>query len=199
MCPKKGQYNDGHERPDVVYYQEHIYLPQLFKLQCHTYIYDNDGGHILAPFPKAGQRVLIWYHDESIFYAHDQQRKSWYHKDCDAVPYRKGEGASFMVADFFSTDFGWLRDHVGQRNARATIRPGKNQDSYFTAQEVCEQASQACQIVRGLWPDFDHIFIYDNATTHCKHADGSLSACCMPKFPSGSRGKANSNFLVETN
>ncbi|KAJ7046257.1 hypothetical protein C8F04DRAFT_939352, partial [Mycena alexandri] len=25
--PKKGQYVDGHERPDVVYYRDHVYLP----------------------------------------------------------------------------------------------------------------------------------------------------------------------------
>jgi hypothetical protein len=115
------------------------------------------------------------------------------------MPYRKGEGASFMVADFFSADFGRLRDRVGQHNAQATICPGKNRDGYFTAQEVCEQALKACQIVRGLWPDFNHVFIYDNATTHRKRADGSLSARRMSKFPSGTRGKANSNFLVETN
>ncbi|KAI0299244.1 hypothetical protein BC826DRAFT_906522, partial [Russula brevipes] len=107
--PKKGQYFDGHERPDVVHYRDHIYLPKLFELQCRAWIFDNDGEHVLAPFPVAGQRVVIWYHDESIFYAHDRRRNTWYHKDCDAIPYRKGEGASLMVADFFSADFGWLQ------------------------------------------------------------------------------------------
>ncbi|KAJ7348577.1 hypothetical protein DFH08DRAFT_625428, partial [Mycena albidolilacea] len=54
--------------------------------------------------------VIIWYHDESIFYAHDRRHKTWYHKDSPAKPYPKGEGYSFMVADYFSSDFGWLRD-----------------------------------------------------------------------------------------
>jgi len=147
----------------------------------------------------AGRWVIIWYHYESIFHAHDQQWKAWYHKDCDAVPYRKGEGASFMVTDYFSADFGWLRDSLHQQNAQATIRPGKNRDGYFTCQEVCEQASLACEIVRKFWPNFDHIFIYDNATTHHKCADSSLSARHMTKFPSGLHGNPESNFLVETN
>ena len=115
------------------------------------------------------------------------------------TPYCKGERASFIVADYFSTDFGWLQDSIGQCDAQATICPGKNQDGYFTCQEVCEQASQACRIVQEVWPDFEHVFIYDNATTHRKRAKGSLSAQQMPKFSLGSHGSPESNFLVETN
>ncbi|CAK5283931.1 unnamed protein product [Mycena citricolor] len=147
------------------------------------------------------RRVIIWYHDESIFYAHDRRRETWYHKDSDALPYRKGEGYSFMVADFFSPDFGWLRnpDDLSQ-NARRSMRPGKNRDGYFTSEEVLEQANTACDLVQELWPEFDHIFVYDNATTHKKRPEGSLSARAMPKGTSGmKKGKEEANFLVEVN
>ncbi|KAJ7085887.1 hypothetical protein C8R44DRAFT_893747 [Mycena epipterygia] len=43
MSPKKGQYVDGHERPDVVYYRDNIYLPRLFDLNKRVFIFDNDG------------------------------------------------------------------------------------------------------------------------------------------------------------
>jgi hypothetical protein len=36
-------------------------------------------------------------------------------------------------------------------------------------------------IVLEYYPQFDHIFIYDNATTHLKRPEDSLSACRMPK------------------
>ncbi len=99
---KKGQYSDGHERADVVYYQDHIYIPRLFTLLETSYFFQNDGILIIPP---AGQhRTVIWYHD-GIFYAHDHHRKTWYHKDCDAVPYRKGDGLSLMITDYFSADF----------------------------------------------------------------------------------------------
>jgi hypothetical protein len=55
-----------------------------------------------------GKRVIAWFHDESVFYAHDWWKKGWYHKDASAKPYTKGEGASLMIADFVSADFGWL-------------------------------------------------------------------------------------------
>ncbi|KAJ7340558.1 hypothetical protein DFH08DRAFT_620997, partial [Mycena albidolilacea] len=50
------------------------------------------------------------------------------------------------------------------------------------------------------YPDFDHVFIYDNATTHKKRSEGSLSARSMPKGPSGTRkGFESAKFLVEVN
>jgi len=53
-----------------------------------------------------GGRVIVWFYDESVFYAHDQRKKEWYHKDASAKPYVKGEGASLMIANFVSADFG---------------------------------------------------------------------------------------------
>ncbi|TRM64643.1 hypothetical protein BD626DRAFT_400807, partial [Schizophyllum amplum] len=111
-CSKKGMYTDGHERPDVVYHRDSVYLPRLAELQQRSYHYTNDG--TLQMDHVEGTRVVIWYHDESIFYAHDRRQKAWYHKDCDAEPYKKGEGASFMIADYFSADFGWLRGDKGE-------------------------------------------------------------------------------------
>jgi len=64
-----------------------------------------------------GQEVIVWFHNETIFYTHDQRKKGWYHKDTPAKPYAKGEGASFMVADFVSTKFGWLCSPDGTRSA----------------------------------------------------------------------------------
>jgi hypothetical protein len=65
---------------------------------------------------------------------------------------------------------------------------------------VLEQAAAARALVKELWPDFDHVFVYDNATTHKKHPEGSLSALRMPKAPSGTRrGQESANFLVEVN
>ncbi|KAJ7211410.1 hypothetical protein GGX14DRAFT_331658, partial [Mycena pura] len=115
--PKKGQYVDGHEREDVVYYRDHIYLPRLAELQKRIVVFDDNGDP--QEYTGTGRRVIIWYHDESIFYAHDRRRQTWYHKDAPAKPYAKGEGHSFMVADYFSADFGYLRDPDNpKRNAR---------------------------------------------------------------------------------
>ncbi|KAJ7732978.1 hypothetical protein B0H16DRAFT_1732494 [Mycena metata] len=93
---KKGQYCDGHEREDVVYYRAEIYLPTLKGFQDHSCIFDADGSVTTPSLPPGARRT------------------SWYHKDAPATPYRKGDGASYMVADYFSADFGWLRTRDGR-------------------------------------------------------------------------------------
>lgn len=120
--------------------------------------------------------------------------RSWFHKDAAPKPYKKGEGLSLMVADFVSADFGWLRSADGSESAREVFRPGANRDGYFTNEDIVKQAEHAAQIVTARYPDFEHIFIYDNATTHRKRADDALSARNMPKFPAKS---IDENWLVE--
>jgi len=56
---------------------------------------------------------VTWVHDESTFYAHDQHKLRWVHSSESAKLYAKGEGASLMVADFISPDYGWLRVKLG--------------------------------------------------------------------------------------
>jgi hypothetical protein len=40
------------------------------------------------------------------FYANNRCKQCWVHKDEQAVPWAKGEGASLMMADFVSADYG---------------------------------------------------------------------------------------------
>ena len=107
-APAKGQYVDGHERDDVVIYHEQIFLPQWRKLSERMFNWaDSDLPEFGPPLP--GRCVVAWFHNESIFYANDRRKKGWYHKDAPAKPYKKGEGASLMISEFVSADFGWLR------------------------------------------------------------------------------------------
>ncbi|THU99299.1 hypothetical protein K435DRAFT_818623 [Dendrothele bispora CBS 962.96] len=172
-----GQYSDGHERKDVVDYRDKVFLPrwEQIKDRIRTWTSEN-----LPEYgPLCGKRIIVWYHDETIFYAHDRCRKNWFHKDASAKPYAKGDGHSFMIADYVSADFGWLRSLDG-RSARRAMFP----------EDIQEQANAAIDLVHELYPDYEHIFIYDNATTHLKRPDGSLSARKMPKGPS-------SKFFIE--
>jgi hypothetical protein len=86
-----------------------------------------------------------------------------------------------MVADFVSADFGWLRSPDGKHSARRLLKPGKNRDGYFSNEEIQEQVQAAMDILREFYPQFDHVFIYDNAPTHLKQAEDALSARPMPK------------------
>ncbi|KAG1744085.1 uncharacterized protein EDB91DRAFT_1246966 [Suillus paluster] len=123
----------------------------------------------------------VWFHDESTFYANDQKKSKWVHKNTSATPYTKGEGASLMVADFVSADHGWLRSPDGKESAQILFKAGKSRDGYFSNEEILTQFENAMAIVQKHWPDEDHMFIFDNATTHLKCPNGSLSTRKMPK------------------
>jgi hypothetical protein len=138
---------------------------------------------------------VIWYHDESTFYANDRRKTYWVHKDEKAIPQPKGEGASLMVADFVSADYGWLRSPDGTESARVLFRAGKARQGYFTNAEILEHAVKAMSILEKHFPNEDHVLIFDNATTHMKRADNSLSARKLSKLPTK---EGNPLFGVET-
>lgn len=108
MKERRGQFADGHERDDVVEYRMKTYVPYWLKMERRMRSW-HDGKEI-PPQLQDGERVLVvWFHDESTFYAHDRQLTRWVHEGETAALYKKGEGVSLMVADFVSADYGWLR------------------------------------------------------------------------------------------
>ncbi|KAF9490129.1 hypothetical protein BDN71DRAFT_1484603 [Pleurotus eryngii] len=154
--------------------------------------YRPDGQPEFGPQPE-GWQMIVWFHDESIFYAHDRRRKTWYHKDAAAKPYAKGNGASLMFVNFISADHGWLSSPDGTRNAHCVIKPGKNHDSYFDSDDILDQVQEAMDILEEFYPKYQHVLVYDNVMTHLKHPNGSLSALKVLKNPS----KSGKNWLVE--
>jgi hypothetical protein len=72
----QGQYVDGHEREDVVTYCEKVFLLKWKKFMHWMVACDKD---FTEHLPMGGEkRVIAWFHDESVFYAHDWQKKGWY-------------------------------------------------------------------------------------------------------------------------
>lgn len=179
----KGQYVDGHEREDVVYYRQNVFLPKWAKLQERTRKWKDDHTEEMGPLPQ-NRRIVVWFHDESTFYANDRRRAQWVHKDATPTPQAKGEGASLMIADFVSADYGWLQSPDGKESARVEFRAGKTREGYFNSTEIIDQAERAMDILTRHFPDEEHVLVFDNATTHLKRADGALSARSMPKGPS---------------
>ncbi|OAX30645.1 hypothetical protein K503DRAFT_751027, partial [Rhizopogon vinicolor AM-OR11-026] len=176
-----GQFVDGHERADVVEYRQVVFLPIWAELLSRTRIYAASGNECVVQ-PPSTRRVIIWNHDESTYYANDRRKIRWVHKSETAVPYAKGEGASLMVADMVSPDYGWLRSPDGTETARVLFKAGKAREGYFMSEDILKQASNAMDILEKHYPDEDHVMVFDNATTHLKRADGALSARHMPKF-----------------
>ncbi|KAF8753775.1 hypothetical protein RHS01_06737 [Rhizoctonia solani] len=182
----KGQYFDGHERKDVVTYRQQTYIPFIKALERRRTIYNQDG----IPDPTRPMRlfpgekpVIIWFHDESIFYANDRRTVRWVYIGEHPTPFKKGEGCSIMIADFVCAELGWLRGRNGSESARVAMYPGADKDGYFTNERVVLQLRDAIKIVQEHFPQFTHVFVYDNAPCHTKYSTSSLCAQGMPKGP----------------
>ena len=190
----KGQYQDGHEREDVVKYRQEVFLPAWAKFEKRLRVWTDDNIHLkLDEDPNATpladtRNTVVWFHDESTFYAHDRRAVRWVHKDESAKPQPKGEGASLMVAHFVSADYGYLQSPDGTETARVLFKAGKGRDGYYTNERIIQHAEKAIEIVQKHYPNDDHVLIFDNATTHVKRADNALSARHMPKNPVRSWG-----------
>ncbi|KAF7369510.1 hypothetical protein MVEN_00280800 [Mycena venus] len=189
-----GQYVDGHERPDVVYYRQTEFIPAFTQLEHQTRKWLLQNKELICELPP-GQIIVIWFHDESTFYAHDRRLTRWVHHTETPEPRRKGEGASLMVSDFISADYGWLRSKDGTEATRILFKAGKNREGYFTNEDILKQTNHAMDILSRDYADEKHVFIFDNATTHTKRAGDALSASKMPKFTP----KDGTNFLVSVN
>ena len=108
----------------------------------------------------------------------------WVPENETAVPQAKGEGASLMVADFVSADYGWLHSPNREEDAQVLLKPGKTWGGYFTNKDFLRQTERAMDILQEHHPNEDHVLVFDNATTHLKRSDDALSARNMPKFTS---------------
>jgi hypothetical protein len=121
------QFVNGHEQDNVVAYRQTVFLPVWAEfLEC-TRIYNNDGYEYIR-LRLSACRVIVWNHDECTYYANDRCLICWVHQSKKAVPYAKGEGASIMVADFISPDYGWLHSPDGTFN-RGSLGPLQSRKS----------------------------------------------------------------------
>src|SRR5260370_37998363 len=101
-------------------HQQKIYLPFMEECERRTRQWDHNGkviGDCGVTLKGAGtvslwRYLVIWFHDECIFYAHDRHILRWVHLSETAKPYAKGEGQSLMVSNFISTDYGVGRKMV---------------------------------------------------------------------------------------
>jgi hypothetical protein len=189
-----GQYIDGHEREDVVKYRQDVFLPAWFAKEPKLRIWTKENMDKPTTINVDERHTVFWFQDETVFYANDRRERRWVPDTETAVPKPKGEGASLMISDFISADYGWLRSPDGTESARVVIRPGVNRDGYFTNSDILAQATIAMDIFQKCYPHDDHVFVFDNAPTHLKRSDTALSARKMPLGTS----KVDKNWLVET-
>jgi len=69
-----GQFVDGHEREDVVYYHQTIFLPAWTEIKIRTCTWTKDNIEIInGPQPQQCP-IVVWFHDELTSYSNDHRK-----------------------------------------------------------------------------------------------------------------------------
>ncbi|CAE6514514.1 unnamed protein product, partial [Rhizoctonia solani] len=193
---RRGQFADGHEREDVVDFRMNNFIPKWTALEPRMRKWDREGNEI-PPDLRAGEReVVVHWHDEVIYRAHDRRMTRWIPDGEAAGIYKKGEGQSLMIAHMISAKYGFL-ERLGAQQADNTdkvrnkaddamviFRPGKERDGYFCNHDVCEQVKGVMEILDEYPANEEHILVFDNATTHTKLPDDAPVVTKMTLGPS---------------
>jgi hypothetical protein len=94
---KKSLYFDGHERPDVVYYHQKVFLPAMAEHRRRLVEYSPENVEKLADKVAShyAERILVLMaHDESMTQANDSQGKTWVLNGEPAIKKRSGKGSA---------------------------------------------------------------------------------------------------------
>ena len=70
----KGQYVDGHKRGDNIAYRQHVFLPAWKRAQSRSRDLSRENSMDQLPPEPQERWVVVWYHDESTFYANDRRK-----------------------------------------------------------------------------------------------------------------------------
>jgi hypothetical protein len=192
---RKGVFIDGHERADVL--EDRMKFLQKMK-ELEPLLVEFDSGRILEKsYPDNCQvggpqqrPTIIITHDESVFSANDGKREAWI-KESESFLRPKGKGQGIMVSDFL-LPWGRLNlKHLTEAQlaeAKARNIPleavelfefGK-QDGYWDGARLLQQVSEkALPIAQFLYPGFDLVFMFDNATSHSVYAADALRVANM--------------------
>ena len=188
---KKGLYFDGHERGDVVEYRK-LYLRKLEILQsthlpppaCFSGQTEESIGNV-----SSEKRLVLIYHDESVFHANDAQ--SWQWAEEDKITIRpKSQGRGLMISDFIEEHGGYLQltteEHevakLSEPNlplkARVVFKFGSQGDGYWNNELFINQVKSAISIAEFKYPKEQNtiMFLFDQSSGHCAYADDALVA-----------------------
>jgi hypothetical protein len=80
---KKGVYMDSHERPDVVEYQNNVFLPLMasFEQRMAQWIRRPECAELVCVEPELGpdeKQIIAIFQDESCFHVNDHKQTMWY-------------------------------------------------------------------------------------------------------------------------
>ena len=199
---KKGVFLDGHERPDVVEYRQ-SFLEEMHRLSPYFVEFSADGLIKEKKYPadcSVGgldrRPIIIITHDEIIFSTNDVKHQAWIPEN-GAFLRPKGKGKGLMVSDFLLP---WSRLNLFSlpktqqdelvnagipMEAATTFEYGNDEGHWDGAKLLQQIFDRALPIAEALYPGYELLFLFDNATSHSTYAEDALRTNKMNKGDGG--------------
>ena len=207
---RKGVYFDGHERPDVLAERER-FLDMLDKLDPFLVRFDVEGNILPQEYPPncfpgspISKPIILITHDESTFNTHDGRRYAWHTKDMPILQ-PKGRGKGIMVSDFLLPS-SRLSASTLSASARLELRIpefatklfefGTGSEGYWGGDEIVQQVTETViPIFKAIYPGYQALFLFDNATSHSAFAEDALRVQHMNLDPGGKQSKMRAGYI----
>ncbi|RGB30484.1 hypothetical protein C1646_627909 [Rhizophagus diaphanus] len=200
-------YYDEHERKDILQYRKE-FLKNIFNHEKYMSKYKGEFMDQIYPNLLEGEkeRVLV-VHDECIFYSNDGKRGLWT-KNGEMLFRKKGNRRSIMVSKFLIEIDRCL--HLKQADiekhpyvpeeARYFLKPGINQEGYWTAEHLLEQIEcKVIPIFEALYPDCVAVFAFNNNSNHAAFSKDALVASQMNLNPDSKQPVMRNTYFGPNN
>ena len=194
---KKGAYIDGQEHDDVVPLRKK-FLDVIKELQdTHLPPPPPSDENAMTPPPDAEfcKRLMLIYHDESIFNTNEGQKWAWATSDEPIIP-PKMKGASIMVSDFIKQHDGFLRltdDEAARAGAKVPttacvlLEYRAEQEGYWNSERFLANMADAVKIANFKYTPKKNaiVFVFDQSSCHKAYAENALNVNRLNVHPRG--------------
>ena len=195
---------DGHEREDVVKSRKE-FLERLNRLK-RTHLppppCSDERVATLPPDAETRKKLVLLYHDESIFNTNEGQTWMWATEDTPVIQ-PKTKGVGVMVSDFIDQHRGFLRlteqEHTTitanvpdfPKTARVLFEYGAEKEGYWTGEKFMHNVEDAVQIAEHVYPLASHtiVWLFDQSSCHRAFTEDALNVRHMNVRPGGIQPK----------
>ena len=133
-------------------------------------------------------KLVLIYHDESIFNVNEAQGWMWATDDMPVLQ-PKTKGAGIMVSNFVDQHSGYLRlsdeeytlasarDPNFPITARALLEHGASREGYWTSERFMNNVEAAVKIAEYKYPQDKHtlVWLFDQSSCHKAFSDDALN------------------------